>query len=384
MKKLPLIFFSVGLSLTASAQHTLKSETNESLYLHIAPQSERTRTEIILPMVNGYKVIKADLHVHTYFSDGSVSPEHRAGEGWADGLDAIAVTDHIEYRPHEKHMIRFLGKKVSANKVKKGDVTCDLNCAVELARQRAGQYGITIIPGVEITRDPVSVGHFNALFTTDNNLIPDPDPLQSLRNARKQGALIQINHPGWRRTDNGFTDVAKEAIKEGLIDGVEVLNSNEFYPDVIERAVKEGFYISGGTDIHHPSYNLFGRFGVFRNMTLILAKDASAESIREGLESRRTLAYAYGDIAGSEALLKDFFRACVEFKLLPSDKEGERHIIITNRSSIPYSLSYTGGTPELRLEGMSSIVYTTRESETEFTITNMWYGPDKHPSVKIK
>lgn len=36
----------------------------------------------------------ADLHLHTHFSDGTWSPEELAGHAGANGLDAVALTDH--------------------------------------------------------------------------------------------------------------------------------------------------------------------------------------------------------------------------------------------------------------------------------------------------
>lgn len=59
---------------------------------------EAHRREIVIPQVNGYTVYKADLHIHTIYSDGSVTPEYRVREAWMDGLDVMACTEHLEYR----------------------------------------------------------------------------------------------------------------------------------------------------------------------------------------------------------------------------------------------------------------------------------------------
>jgi len=50
---------------------------------------------IVIPDVNGYQVLKCDFHTHTVFSDGQVWPSIRAQEAWEEGLDAIALTEHI-------------------------------------------------------------------------------------------------------------------------------------------------------------------------------------------------------------------------------------------------------------------------------------------------
>ena len=342
-----------------------------------------TRTEVILPQVNGYNVIKADLHVHTIYSDGNLTSSSRIDEAWRDGLDAIAITDHIECRLNVDAFEEYLGKNLEGADVKAEGSLTDMNYSVRGAERTARQMGITLIPGIEITRSPMKVGHFNALFTTDNNLIPDDDPLQAIRNAKKQNAIVQINHPGWARPNNDYTSVAEAAIKEGLIDGVEVFNSYEFYPEVVERAVNAGYYVSCGSDLHITSHERYGHYGKFRDMVLILAKDSSPAAIREALEHQRTLAYAYGDIAGSEPLLIDFFKAACSCKVLSVGSKGDKVVQITNNSSFPYVLTLPGLSFDVTLEGFTSIVYTTSEEKIPVTVTNMWYGDGKHPALEL-
>ncbi len=55
------------------------------------------RKEISFPDVPGYVTLKCDFHSHTVFSDGRVWPTVRIDEAWRCGLDATAITDHIEY-----------------------------------------------------------------------------------------------------------------------------------------------------------------------------------------------------------------------------------------------------------------------------------------------
>ncbi|MFH1268845.1 MAG: PHP domain-containing protein, partial [Planctomycetota bacterium] len=56
------------------------------------------RREIQFPDVGGYQTLVCDFHMHTVFSDGQVWPPVRVKEAWSQGLDAIALTDHIEYQ----------------------------------------------------------------------------------------------------------------------------------------------------------------------------------------------------------------------------------------------------------------------------------------------
>jgi len=364
-----------------NAQHRQQDGNNQSMLTFPAVS---IRTEIILPEVNGYKVFKADLHVHTFFSDGNISPATRIFEAWQDGLDIVAITDHIEYRPNEALMRQFLSEESNGKQASKDKILSDLNVSDKAAEKQARNMGITLIPGAEITREAKQIGHFNALFTTDNNLIHDPDPLQAIRNAKKQGAIVQSNHPGWIRTDNQFTDVAKAALAEGLIDGVEVFNGAEFYPDVIERGVGMGLYICGNTDIHSTSYDKYGEFGHFRNMTFILSKDASLGSVRDALEQRRTLAYSFGDIAGDESLLKAFFLASFDFKYICTDEKGVNHIQITNNTSLPFVLNVPGRGIDGTVPAHASFIWKSKDKVLPITVKSMWYGVDKHPCVELR
>ena len=129
-----------------------------------------------------------------------------------------------------------------------------------------------------------------------------------MRNARAQGALVMHNHPGWRRTSLEMTEVEKKAHAEKLIDGIEIMNGQEFYPKAITRAAEKGLFMAACTDIHATSSSDYReRGGYFRNMTFILAKDKSLESLKEALQADRTIVYSYGTLAGSEELMKKFF-----------------------------------------------------------------------------
>ena len=68
------------------------------------------RTEIVLPKVEGYTIYKGDFHVHTIYSDGNVTPRERVMEAWRDGLDIVAITDHLEKRSYEKNMLKVYHK----------------------------------------------------------------------------------------------------------------------------------------------------------------------------------------------------------------------------------------------------------------------------------
>ena len=392
MKKVLISLVLVLFSAAAGAQQFYQDVTNSEM---TRPADHRAgqRKEIIIPQVNGYNVYKADLHTHTVYSDGQVLPKFRVREAWLDGLDIMAVTEHVEYRPVEAEMATYLEKYIDedyekevaeyANNPKKRPAKdgkmVDLNTSVVKSQAAAKEYGITIIPGVEISRDAVKEGHFNALFTTDNNLVYDKDAYQSILNAKAQGALIQHNHPGWRRTEIGYNEFQKKIYGEGLVDGVEVVNTAEVYPGITDRCNNDGLYITANSDIHAATSSTYGVQSENRPMTLVFAKDKSLGSVREALEGRRTLAYAYGNVWGAEQLLKDMFLASMKIERVSGSK-----YLFTNMSSVPYVVAVPGKNPT-HIDPFTSVFFSVEKGCKAITleVRNMWSSAETHPTVEI-
>lgn len=387
---------TASVSLSAQEQYYYDDLSNPDIARHVLRRSAQ-RHEFILPAVNGYNIYKADLHTHSIYSDGDATPEFRVREAWSDGLDVIAITEHVEYRRHEGNMINFLkgyvpeGTKafnhsIISSQADERGIQADLNLPVKLAERTARTMGVTVIPGAEITRTPETIGHYNALFTKDNNTIYDVDPVQSMRNAKAQGALIMHNHPGWRRPSLDYTEFEAKVYAEGLIDGIEVMNGGDFYPKAISRAAEKNLFVSSNTDIHESTFRTYRDMGHHRNMTLIFAKENTLESLREAIEARRTLAYSFGTFAGDEKLLTDLFHACVTGEEIYTDSKGRTTVRLTNRSSAYFIIVYPGSNPYI-LEPFSSVNTTVGKNSNKtvrFTVGNMWCSDDKHPAIEIK
>ena len=386
MKRIATLFVILASASVANAQYYYQDSKNTQMLRH-AERHEPCRKEIILPEVNGYNVYKADLHTHTVFSDGHVLPKFRMNEAWQDGLDVVAVTEHIEYRPHEATFYDYLKGYTDKEHMpgvkglEKGKQLVDLNYSVNETLKEAKKYGITIIPGSEITRNGTTVGHFNALFTTDNNTIYDEDPVQAVRNAKAQGALVMHNHPGWRRENLDYTETEKKVYDEGLVDGVEVMNGAEFYPIIVDRVRERGLFIAANSDIHSSTAQDYRLTGNLRPMTLVLAKDKSLKSLREALEAKRTIALGYNTLCGEEKLLQDFFVASVKVTEVDGD---ESAWMLTNMTSVPYILK-RGNSNNFRLDPFSTVKVSApkKGNSVAFTVVNMWTGVDSHPVVKV-
>ena len=388
MKRIFIAFLAL-LPISAAAQYN-----PETLRTPVAQPPQRV--EFVLPAVNGYNIYKVDLHIHSIYSDAETTPAYRVREAYYDGLDAIAITEHVEYRRIEPKMLKFLkgytgGKALKAentdlirNECTESGIKADLNYPVKEAVKESKKYGILVIPGAEITREPVKIGHFNALFTKDNNTIYDPDPLVSLKNARKQGALIQHNHPGWRRTSCAKTDFEKKAYAEGLIDGIEVANGGSLYLPITDRAREENLFIASNTDIHTTTAEYYRLKGQNRNMTLIFAKECTLEGLREALEAKRTLAYAGGYICGNEQLLKDLFLASIKWEVVGTDKKGTRTVRLTNMCSFSYQYKTSKNALPVDLKPFQSIQLNVAKGKNlKLTLTNLLCGDNVHPAVTL-
>ena len=391
MKRI-FIVISILFGLGIAGAQTKSYKFTEKLY-HKVP----VRQQIIIPQVDGLNCYTADLHAHTFYSDGELSPAERVKEAWCDGLDILAMTDHIETRRQERNMLKFLkgyspekkgfdpiNTRVSRGKhADERGIVSDLNFSTELAREAAKSYPeLTIIKGAEISREPVHIGHFCALFTTDNNAIYSRDDAEAIRNARAQGALITHNHPGWERTSCDMTEFHKKVYAEGLIDGVEITNGSSFYPEIVRRCVEKKLYMVSATDIHAATSNVFGQQNFYRDMTLIFAKDKSEKSLKKALLSQKTLGYCGGNIIGEESLLAKFFQASVKADYVGLTKKGDVKINLTNNTSFDYYLVYNG--VKIDLPAFRTIPVTIKGEKAIFTVENMIHMDYQHPTVELK
>lgn len=329
------------------------------------------RQEVVIPDVKGYQVLKCDFHIHTVFSDGDVWPTYRVTEAWKDGLDVISITDHIEYLPHKKY------------------ISGDFNTSYEIAKPTAEKFGLMLVRGTEITRKQGVIGHFNALFIEDANLIPDDDPYVAIQNARKQDAFILFNHPGWAVDTCLVTEFQQRLFDADMIDGIEVVNHMEYYPRVVSWCIDKNLPMFANSDEHgiisedyatvgYGTEGLDGRFVRFRPMTLVLAQERSQEAVKEALLEGRTIAYTDNMFMSTEHLLLSLFEACVDMETT-SEGEKKNSYKYTNNSSFPFVISVNGGGKKV-IPPFSTIHFSaSNKKDLEITILNMWCYEDEHP-----
>ena len=253
--------------------------------------SQDVDRKINFPDVEGYKTLKCDLHIHTVFSDGMVWPTIRIEEAVKDGLDAISLTEHIEYQPWKKDI-----------------PNPDRNRAFDLAKEAAKPFDLVIIPGSEITRK-MPPGHANALFIKDANKLLLNDSLEAYREARRQGAFIFWNHPNWiaqqKNAIPNLSDFHKKLIKEDLLHGIEVVNDLTYSEAALEVAKDYNLTVMGNSDIHGlVDYEFNLAHGGHRPINLVLAKEKSVEAIKEALFAGRTISWFDDILIGKETNIK--------------------------------------------------------------------------------
>ena len=346
--------------------------------------SAQVRHEVEIPDIEGYKTLKCDFHIHTIFSDGSVLPAIRVDEAFSEGLDAIAITDHIEYRPH----------------VKSGLLNADHNKSYELAKNssKSRSGDVIVIKGCEVTRD-MPPGHWNAIFIEDANPIDTPEWRDAIKEAADQKAFLTWNHPGWERQAPDTTiwyDEHTELYDKGYMMGIEVANSNHYFPEAQQWAMDKNLTMLGNTDIHTTA-GLAVDFpaGDHRTMTLVFAKERTAAGIREALENQRTAVYYRNTIMGREPLLRALQEACLKVKGIKRTANNIQ-IVLENVSGVELILSK--GKHDMNLNYIRDIVIrphmtysfnvtfkkpTTEAVDVDLTIDNFYVASYEGLDFKI-
>lgn len=225
----------------------------------------------------GYRVLEADFHAHTRFSDGFLSPFDLVLQADRRGLDVLAITEHNITFPGK--MGRWFSQRVGAP---------------------------TILVGEEVTTRRY---HLHGVGLTER--LNASAPLREVLDAiHRQGGIAIAAHPVGR---------FREAFEAELdhIDATEVMHPLAYgqrgggawrWPemrDFYQKALASGHRL---TAVGSSDYHFFSPLGVCR--TLVFARDESEGSVMEALKAGRTVVHdldgnAYGDPAMIEALARE-------------------------------------------------------------------------------
>ena len=337
-----------------------------NIYMHGSVNSFKSGQDrsIEFPDTENYLTITSDLHTHSVFSDGHVWPNIRVAEAMKDKLDAIAITEHLEYQPH----IRYIPNK-------------NRNIAFLEAKKAAEETDLIVIAGSEITRE-MPPGHLNAvfikdantLFNIDESLLPEArkimseavniedlsdeelevadqyalgnlySPFEALEEAKRQGAFIFWNHPMWGSQANDgvsrLTEMHKQMIAKDLIHGIEVVNTEEYSEEALQIALDNNLAIIGTSDVHELiEWDYDSSKNEHRPVTLILSEKRNQNSIKEALLDRRTIVFYKNKLIGKEENLVPLLDSILGFK--SQGYRGDTSILrveISNNSSSDMTL----------------------------------------------
>ncbi len=339
----------------------------------------QTRDPLPVPDIPGFRTLKCDFHLHTVFSDGDVWPLTRVSEAWRDGLDAISITDHSDYNPH------------------KDDVKADLVRVQELARPAADGLGLLLIPGIEVAENDI---HCNALFIKDPNALRGAKLIEALQKARAQDAFVFWNHPGWKQPAEWFPLIA-EAYEQKLIQGMELVNGESFYPEAYPWVEEKKLAIMADSDAHQPMAP--AQSGEVRPITLVFARTADSAGVREALFARRTAGWMGGEVWGEASLLKMLWQGAVKVTASERSLNSSTHAAVLrlqNDSAIPFHVRIRKAPEWLRTRREAAVVkrqsiYAAaltiakdapagpKQAEIELEITNFHTAPGANLTVTV-
>ena len=369
-------------------------------------KTEKYTRKIYFPDIDGYKTLLTDFHQHTVFSDGSVWPTIRVEEAIKDGLDAISLTEHLEYQPYAKDI-----------------PNPDRNRAYNIAKSFAENKNksldrkLIVINGQEITRS-MPPGHINAIFLNDaNKLLHPKDSLKGILAANKQDAFVFWNHPAWpaQRSDGiaKLDEFHKYLIKKKLLHGIEVVNELYYSEEALRLALENDLTIMGTSDIHGLVDWLFkvpddnessnGTLPGHRPVTIIFSKDKSEDGIKDALFAGKTAVFYNELLIGKEENLKPLVEKCLvinnindlELGYSEDGKSTIKKVEIKNFSDAPFILknlnSFTFETNSdiinIMPNSIHSISVKTKGeplNELKFEVLNGIIAPKKYLNISLQ
>lgn len=343
--------------------------------------SHQSNGALSFPDVPGYKTLTTDFHQHTVFSDGSVWPNIRIMEALRDDLDAVSMTEHLEYQPHSKDIPHP-----------------DRNRAYEIALAEAKNHELMVIAGSEITRD-APVGHSNAIFITDANKLIHDKAEDAFAAAKEQGAFVFWNHPAWYpQNPNGnpkLSDFQKERIKNGELHGIEVINDGDYAEESLALALEQNLTIMGTSDIHGLIDWHFKEEGHSRPITLVLAKERSKASIKEALFAGRTVAVFDDLMVGKAENLNPLLKASVQIEsatyinntsVLQVKLKNNTSCDLLFENEMPYTFYSNAPVFTLKAKSSTTLQIKTLEQKEVLTLKlkalRAYVAPKVHPVIE--
>ena len=316
----------------------------------VVPADADIERRISFPDTAHYRTLVLDPHTHSSFSDGHVWPRIRIEEALRDGLNAIAITEHLEWQPHLPDIPHP-----------------DRNRAFEIAQAAVDSHPLLVIPGSEITRS-TQVGHINALFLRDaNSLLLQVQPVEpfdaveyyramhafpaqaAVDAAVAQGAFLFWNHPWW--SDDfpdsipTVTEFHRRNADSGKLQGIEIANSDYYSREAFQIALDLDLTLMGASDIHELiDWDYQPHRGGHRPVTLVLAETDTSAALQQALVAGRTLVWFKNTLLAREPQMRAMLEASLS--ITGASYSGDSQLLnlaISNRSDVDFQVQNSSG-----------------------------------------
>jgi PHP domain len=195
------------------------------------------------------RLLLCELHAHTTWSDGALTLTELVDVYGRHGFDVLCITDHAlpDSAPKPSPPLR-LERRTHAHYLK---------AIAREARRARDQYGLLVIPGLELTYDdpdPDEAAHALALG------LRSFDPLEAgleeaVRESRGLGAAVVAAHPHGRDPDPRRLRTTRwfwrnQARLDGLVDRFELFNRDRTFGWIASAGLPA---IAAG-DFHRPAH----------------------------------------------------------------------------------------------------------------------------------
>lgn len=245
---------------------------------------------------------KGDLHIHTYYSDGRMSPIYMAIIGKKLGLDFVAITDHGKYEPSleairiakeiDLDMLLLPGEEVDfpAGHIVSINAEASITNLKNNKEEHQKMIDETINKRLKDKKlvDNLSKEHYaHALWIIDK--------------IHEFGGCAFLAHPYWVSGDKYHLHlpIFEQLLEDGDMDGIEVIGgyfSPEFESNCLavakyyeEVAKGHKYPLIGNSDTHYrsgkPGDDLYGWY-----WTTVFSKSLSKEDILDSILNMRCVA----------------------------------------------------------------------------------------------
>ncbi|MFQ6042992.1 MAG: PHP domain-containing protein [Candidatus Poribacteria bacterium] len=290
-------------------QHTFATTGEYSIFLTQQKNEEKKGVTIqhvyaAPPELARYRPYKGDLHIHTYYSDGNMSPIYMAVMAKKLGLDFAAITDHGKYAPSLE----------AIEKAQKINLNLLLLPGEEVAVPSAHIVSINANKCVTDLKsdDATYQQQIQRVLETDLKNTRMVENLTKGKYAPTKWAVKSIHacdgyaflaHPYWvsgNRYDLNVP-IMEQLLQDGEIDGVEIIGGyipREFESNLLATARYysdriQGRYIPvvGNSDTHsRTTSDVYGWY-----WTTVFAESLTADDILEAILDCRSVACEHPD-----------------------------------------------------------------------------------------